>query len=57
MQSMPYLKYLIQKKIYGEIFNIGYGKAIQIKKVILLIKKIVKRNTYVRKNKVKERGV
>ena len=32
-----------KKKIYGEIFNIGYGKAIQIKKVILLIKKIVKK--------------
>lgn len=34
-----------KKKIYGEIFNIGYGKAIQIKKVILLIKKIVKKGT------------
>jgi nucleoside-diphosphate-sugar epimerase len=38
------LKILVsRKKKHGEIFNVGYGKAIKIKTVILLIKKIVKK--------------
>jgi nucleoside-diphosphate-sugar epimerase len=34
------IKCLISKKSKGEIFNVGYGKAIKIKKVLLLIIKI-----------------
>ena len=37
------IKTLQSKNIYGEILNIGYGAAVKIKKIILLINKIIKK--------------
>ena len=38
---MRYLKVYIQKKINGEIFNIGSGKKISIKNFINLVRKLI----------------
>ena len=50
------IKSIHSKKSKGQVFNLGSSKPIKIKKLILMIRKNWKGQTYFWKNKIKKRG-